>query len=630
MKFIFSLLTSAFCLLPSLAGEPIGMIYDSATLKLWQTNATELWAANEVVTTPVLSNKLDQATNSLAPSFGATLTNVTIWGVFQPAGPEDPVLCPFLVLNTNGLRIGISGLYDFIELTNGASALKFSGTRPIYNGSPLLVSGLAGDGSALTNLVALDLRSTLGTWFHSTTNGAEIMAGDGLLIVSNAGPVSSLGGFAGSAAGLSNVPASALTGTLPLGVLPAAVLTNGQAITGVGVSGSLTATTNGTTVTLSYTDSDTNYLTTLNGAQPTNANLTTLAGGDGSGLTNGIGATNNNQFVTLSQLNNAQSVYRTFYFWSGSNSVVNTNAKAMRTLDYGVAPLGTNTVTVSSNAQYIVYCSPAAGLTTLKQGTYTVNATMWQSAVAADAVSVSAEIYVRQTNGTEIEITPVSAPAAQAISGNALEYVFSLAVGSNVTINATDSIELKFKTSAVAGAPVTLYISAGQFGVPTPSSQYVLSAQPTATGVFTGNGGGLTNVPLGRVAVVYPIYNTTFASGGTFRWPENPVTHGTERYTQRLIFEPGNISNATLHVSFSSPPGSGTNVAFYMRLNGTVVSATPVFSFTGNGSTDTWNLTSGTWAYAWPGGTNCISLAQSNNAASATPTANGQIVLNIY
>jgi hypothetical protein len=253
-------------------------------------------------------------------------------------------------------------------------------------------------------------------------------------------------------------------------------------------------------------------------------------------------ATVTNQPVTLSQLNNSIGAYRAYYFWSGSNSTVNTSAKAMRDLTYGLAPAGTNAVTVSSNNQYIVYCSPAAGLTVLRSGTYYVNANM--ARVAGDALSLSAEIYIRATNGVETEITPISGTTAQAITTSPLEYVFTLGVASNVTMNATDSIQVKFKTSNVLSPPFTLNITAGALSVPIPSSQFVLVTEQVTTNTLT---------PTNMVSA-YQTNATLSSLGGSTQTALNNVSNNLTTVSNTVTI------NATTNGYTSSSDKYGTNV----------------------------------------------------------------------
>jgi len=174
----------------------------------------------------------------------------------------------------------------------------------------------------------------------------------------------------------------------------------------------------------------------------------------------------------------ASSVFRTYQLWSSSNSIVMANAYAMRTLDYGSTGVGISTTAISSNGQLVSYCTLAAGLTLLKSGFYQCNPTMYRSTSGGDAISIGAEVYRRQTNGTMILLAATPAAAAQAIGSTALEYVFSLNVMNDTTMSTNDSVVLQFRTSKRGGSP-TLYISTGYLNVPVPSTQFALQSDLT-------------------------------------------------------------------------------------------------------------------------------------------------------
>jgi hypothetical protein len=112
---------------------------------------------------------------------------------------------------------------------------------------------------------------------------------------------------------------------------------------------------------------------------------------------------------------------------------------------------------------------------------------MKRSATGGDALSISAEIYIRATNGVETEVTPVGGTSAQALDGNYLEYIFSLNVTNDTVMNASDSIMLKFKSSAIGGAPVDLYIGEGYLNIPVPSGQFTLQSDFAAHTNDTAN-----------------------------------------------------------------------------------------------------------------------------------------------
>ena len=227
------------------------------------------------------------------------------------------------------------------------------------------------------------------------------------------------------------------------------------------------------------------WLTNVVGYVPTNdtrylAALTNNQTGVTLGLASGStisDASASNQPVSLHQLQDAASSYITWQFWSGSNSsIMGSPVKAMRLISEGNPPLGTNVVTVTSNGQYITYCSLPAGLTSLKAGLYQVNANMWLSGSGGGGplVNLSAEIYIRATNGVETEITAVSGTSAQALTVNRLEFIYSLNVTTNVAMNVTDSVLVKFKTSGRVGTTVIAYIDGGFLSAPVPSGQFAL------------------------------------------------------------------------------------------------------------------------------------------------------------
>jgi hypothetical protein len=221
------------------------------------------------------------------------------------------------------------------------------------------------------------------------------------------------------------------------------------------------------------------------GGQPSSTLLSNLTAGSAQKLTaiTVNDAVLTNQPVTLSQLSGTIGIYKSYYFWSGSNSAVATNAKSMFDLGYGSSPLATNTVTVTTNGHYITYCSPAAGLTLLKAGTYFVYATAWR--VGGDTLSLSAEIYIRSTNGTEVELTPVPGTSPQAVGLAATGFTFPLEISSNAVLSVTDSLEVKLKTSSVVSPPITLNISSGSLNSPLPSSQFVLVTEQVTTNTLT-------------------------------------------------------------------------------------------------------------------------------------------------
>lgn len=166
-------------------------------------------------------------------------------------------------------------------------------------------------------------------------------------------------------------------------------------------------------------------------------------------------------------------VSRQWNLWPMSNSTVAVGAKAMRLVNEPIpsGPWWTNSIT--SNNQYVTFCSPAMGLTQFKGGVYTLTINMGMVGSGGPALSESAEVYLRVTNGVETELTPVSGTAAQSIpTGGFSEYIFSLSIPADTVCNATDSVEVKLKSSGRSGT-TSLIIKSGTFTVPIPSGQFL-------------------------------------------------------------------------------------------------------------------------------------------------------------
>jgi hypothetical protein len=210
-------------------------------------------------------------------------------------------------------------------------------------------------------------------------------------------------------------------------------------------------------------------------ARPTSPNIAQLVG-----YCNAAGVTNGAIDVRIADpvYPEALSVFQTWQLWSASNSTVVANARAMRLLDEGTTGEGTWTTNAYTNNHYFVYTTPTnTGLTQISPSLYQVYVLVYRSAGGGDLVSLSAEIYIRHADGSETELTAIAGTAAQAIGPTALGYTFDLNVTNTTTLVGTDAVMLKFKTSAIGGAPVTLYFSTGYLKVPVPTSQFTLTSE---------------------------------------------------------------------------------------------------------------------------------------------------------
>jgi hypothetical protein len=197
--------------------------------------------------------------------------------------------------------------------------------------------------------------------------------------------------------------------------------------------------------------------------------------------------------IEQSDLIENSAINRQWNLWPGSNSTVAAGAKAMRLVNE-VVPAGAWTNAIPSNSHYTVFCSTPMGLTVLKGGVYTLNINMLRTSGGGAALSMSAEVYLRATNGVETELTAVSGTTPQTLTATSLEYVYSLSIATDTACNTTDSIEVKLKSSALGGSP-SVIIRSGTFTAPIPSGQFALQndyAAHTAATIAGGIHGGLT------------------------------------------------------------------------------------------------------------------------------------------
>lgn len=196
-----------------------------------------------------------------------------------------------------------------------------------------------------------------------------------------------------------------------------------------------------------------------------------------------------NDFATKLYVDNLSQLAFTYYFYGQTNAVL-TNGSAYRQMwksDVPMPAIFTNTfpgLTSSSNAQYVLaYCSPAVNVSSLKAGSYIVRAYQFITGVGGPSLAIAPEIYIRRTTGQEIEIgTGATHPI---LVGN-FEHTFTLNVSTNVTMNLTDSIVVKFKLTAVTGTVSLRDVSQGStsagLSVPIVSSSFVLKSGDTMSG----------------------------------------------------------------------------------------------------------------------------------------------------
>jgi hypothetical protein len=239
--------------------------------------------------------------------------------------------------------------------------------------------------------------------------------------------------------------------------------------------------------------------------------------------------------VQLAQ--NQPDTFRTWHLWSASNSGFAPAYRLMRTLDYGSTGEGIWTNAAITNNQYVGYIDGELGdgLTLYKGGSvFEFTPTMWATLGGSATLSASVEMYLRETNGVERELTPISGTEAQVITASALKYVYRWSFSNDVTKTATESPLIKFKLTKGGSGTVNFYISTGHLDIPTPSTAYTLQSVMDAHAALSKH--ATADMP-------FQPWSTTLTppvSGGT-----NTIlySHGTLVYvaptgTQSIAFQP--------------------------------------------------------------------------------------------
>jgi hypothetical protein len=181
--------------------------------------------------------------------------------------------------------------------------------------------------------------------------------------------------------------------------------------------------------------------------------------------------------VQLAQ--NQPDTFRTWNLWSASNSGFAPAYRLMKTLDYGSTGEGIWTNAAVTNKQYVGYIDGqfGDGITLYKgESLFEFTPTMWATLGGSATLSASVEMYLRETNGVERELTPISGTESQVITASALKYIYRWSFANDVTKTATESPLIKFKLTKGGSGTVNFYISTGHLDVPTPSTAYTLQS----------------------------------------------------------------------------------------------------------------------------------------------------------
>lgn len=357
-------------------------------------------------------------------------------------------------------------LYAFAEATGGTSTNFWAGDLSYKQVTTNMVPGLNG---------MLGTLAAPGTWQPTNatlTRIAGIGAGSSADIIRHDGT------------GWTNTPG--LTHFESAGAVSShSALTN--AVHGVSVYGaSLTAEANATDAR-SRLGLGTAAVQAATDFQGTNANLTTLAGGEGGFLTAASNATNAQQFVTLSQLQSASAGGQASYFnlaqpaiGYGGFTAATTNINSLTPIATATTNLGTALTTGDYAAFFIstnTYASLSDGLAVVS---------LYACESAAGSPTIKAEVYLINAVTKLIEYEYEPSPAFQAVVNSVTPagLVFSVPITARATgTNVYVAIGVKL------GANGTVRLATGgaydaHVTFPLPSSAFVMKSGDTMTGAL--------------------------------------------------------------------------------------------------------------------------------------------------
>ena len=272
---------------------------------------------------------------------GALVTNIPYGSLFgaPTLGTVSSHSVSEFVTNASMANGGTQVILGTVAVVNGRLVLNLT------NNLPTVLSNLTVYGNTYfsgTNYNTNSFVSALG--FRNYNGGFAVSGTDGTITNNSAngivgsGPISTSSQFNGNGGGMTNVNGGAITGTVPLITLPAAVVTNNA--TGLTLAGTFTGTLSGNGASV----------TNLNGSSVTGS-LTNNTSGNSKGATNFYGTVASSQVTGLSSnvLGNVLS------YSSGSNVVVDLS-KYTNQIRVGLV------LTLTNNTM-IIFTNPAPAFT---------------------------------------------------------------------------------------------------------------------------------------------------------------------------------------------------------------------------------------------------------------------------
>jgi hypothetical protein len=406
---------------------------------------------------------------------GAALTNLnaaSVSGTFASA-----------IVHSNTLAIDAAHFLYPSNLT-AARLLTYTVAGGVTNLGVSAASPINQDGTASTFAQINALGPSISGMFI-TNNGSGY---------TNAGNIQA-STFNGNGRALTNLSTTNTVGTIAssriVGMPAAAAANMGFAVDNAGALEKLSTTDN---VTMDIGNATIVGAFVGNGSGLTNLNATNIVNTSPIALTNvlnsvaGRNATNQQDFVTLSQLQGSINAGQVFYFNTRSNQAVSGAAANSTNWAYTAVPaVWTNVAATAANGVYVAAFASENSFTSLASGLATVDVWAYQS--PGGQGSISAEIYILNltNNVLEYEFTP--APAFQAVPPSTpTQLSFSVPV-TDYTSTTNFRVVCMLKVSESGADPTIRIVSGGaypshmQFGVPTSAlGAAYLAADQTFTG----------------------------------------------------------------------------------------------------------------------------------------------------
>jgi hypothetical protein len=257
--------------------------------------------------------------------------------------------------------------------------------------------------------------------------------------------------------------------------------------------------------------------------QATNATLTLLSANDGSSLTS-TGATNNNQLITLSQLQASTANGEVYYFTTNAAAglIPGGTVKSTNWASVAVPPLGTNIAVTSVTGDYVAKYISTNSFASVSSGLLDVDVYAFEGAAGSGQIAAEAYVVNTVTGIEDFEFGLGTVPQTVAAGTTPTLLTFSIPI-TDYTSTTNFYIAVKLKVTVTGGANVTVRIVSGgtyssHMSFAVPNSNFVKKTGDTMTGTLavptvTLNGSDLATTLTNKMAASAALTNLANGSG---------------------------------------------------------------------------------------------------------------------